>query len=583
MVWYDLNFALIPGHSKTQVALEYAYRYQEKKSCSIFWVRGDSEASFTQNFSVVARAADLSSDLKGEDLLFAVQQWIEKQPSWLLILDNVDDLRIFKKAYSDRQGLTDQPYSPELFRFIPKAPNGTVIWTSRDKRITNKIVGINRGVEVRAMTIKESLKFFRNQTGRPLTDNPSGIEEQILDFLERLPLAIAQAAAFIRTTGVSLSKYWSMLKESEHSQSNIMDVEFDDPNRGDVPNSVMKTWLISMKQIAQENHCAEEILNIIAFFDNQGLSFELICAAAEPSFSEHEVLLAAGRLIDYSFLQAQDTVDEGSPVYQEHRLVQLATRQAFNTAQKRVFSGKALGIMAKLFPDGNYETWNACQLYLPHASKVAVLTDAEGYCNQAPVLLAHMSMYYWQQGRSEEAEKLEVEVLELRKSVLGEKHPDTILAMVNLSLTWWQQGRSEEAEKLQVEVLELQKSVLGEKHPDTISAMANLASTWWQQGRSEEAEKLEVEVLELRKSVLGEKHPNTVMAMANLAVTYQYQGRYNEAEKLQVRVLELRKSILRDKHPDTITAMKNLAATYKQQGRYGEAEKLKLEALAWKS
>ena len=115
MVQYDLNFVLIPGHSKTQVALEYAYRYQEKKSCSIFWVRGDSEASFTQNFSVIARAADLSSDLKGEDLLFAVQQWIEKQPSWLLILDNVDDLRIFKTAYSDRQGLTDQPTTCPLY------------------------------------------------------------------------------------------------------------------------------------------------------------------------------------------------------------------------------------------------------------------------------------------------------------------------------------------------------------------------------------------------------------------------------------------------------------------------------------
>ena len=69
------------------------------------------------------------------------------------------------------------------------------------------------------------------------------------------------------------------------------------------------------------------------------------------------------------------------------------------------------------------------------------------------------------------------------KSVLGEKHSDTISAMANLASTWQQQGRSEEAEKLKVEVLELRKSVLGEKHPDTILAMANLSLTWWQQGR----------------------------------------------------------------------------------------------------
>jgi Tetratricopeptide repeat len=67
-------------------------------------------------------------------------------------------------------------------------------------------------------------------------------------------------------------------------------------------------------------------------------------------------------------------------------------------------------------------------------------------------------------------------------------------------------------------VLELQKKVLGEKHPETIRAMANLALTWWQQGRSSEAEKLRVDALELRKKVLGEKHPDTITVMDNLSV-----------------------------------------------------------------
>jgi Tetratricopeptide repeat len=67
-------------------------------------------------------------------------------------------------------------------------------------------------------------------------------------------------------------------------------------------------------------------------------------------------------------------------------------------------------------------------------------------------------------------------------------------------------------------VLELQKKVLGEKHPETIRAMANLASTWWQQGRSSEAEKLQVDALELQKKVLGEKHPDTITVMDNLSV-----------------------------------------------------------------
>jgi hypothetical protein len=98
---------------------------------------------------------------------------------------------------------------------------------------------------------------------------------------------------------------------------------------------------------------------------------------------------------------------------------------------------------------------------------------------------------------------LQVDILELQKKVLGEKHPATITAMAHLALTWRQQGRSDEAEKLQVDVLELRKKV---------------PLTWRQQGHSDEAERLQMDVSELRKKVLGEKHPDTITAMDNLPV-----------------------------------------------------------------
>jgi hypothetical protein len=64
----------------------------------------------------------------------------------------------------------------------------------------------------------------------------------------------------------------------------------------------MHTWLISKRKIAEENPCGERILNIIAFLDNKGLPFELLKAAAGPDFDEDEVLLAASRLVEFSFL-----------------------------------------------------------------------------------------------------------------------------------------------------------------------------------------------------------------------------------------------------------------------------------------
>ncbi|CZR68366.1 uncharacterized protein PAC_18265 [Phialocephala subalpina] len=503
------------GCGKTQIALEYAYRCQDQNSCSIFWVHADSEARFTRDYSEIAKIAGLSADLKGEDLLRAVQQWIEQQTTWTLILDNADDLKIFKKAYTKSQDHSLQ--NPKLLQFVPKAQTGTVIWTSRDGGILGSIVDIQRGVEVGAMTDREAWDLFQRLCGRSHGNEPSGDEEKLLRLLEFLPLAIAQAAAYIRTRKVSAQQYLRLFNESKTGQLNLLSHEFQDVYRSEVPNSVMRTWHISMKQIAEECPCSERILNIIAFLDNKGLPFELLQAAVGPQFDEDEVLLAASRLMEYSFLQIQRGVDERLPTYEQHRLVQLAARRALTEMETHMLSGEALRIMEKLFPNGTHETWNLCRLYLPHALAAAAWRDTEEYKDKGPLLLGRIGWFYWEQGRSDEAEKLEVEVLDLRKEVLGPKHPDTITAIANLASTWRKQGRSGEAEKLEIEVLDLQKEVLGPKHPDTITAMANLASTWWQQGRSHEAEKLQVEVLDLRKEVLGLKHPNTILAIENLA------------------------------------------------------------------
>ena len=45
--------------------------------------------------------------------------------------------------------------------------------------------------------------------------------------------------------------------------------------------------------------------------------------------------------------------------------------------------------------------------------------------------------------------------------------------MANLASTYRNQGRWTEAEQIEVQVLETRKRVLGEEHPNTLSSMAN--------------------------------------------------------------------------------------------------------------
>jgi Tetratricopeptide repeat len=61
--------------------------------------------------------------------------------------------------------------------------------------------------------------------------------------------------------------------------------------------------------------------------------------------------------------------------------------------------------------------------------------------------------------------------------VLGE-HPGTLTIMANLASTYRDQGRRQEAEELEAQVMETRSRMLGTEHPGTLTVMANLASTF---------------------------------------------------------------------------------------------------------
>jgi tetratricopeptide (TPR) repeat protein len=183
-------------------------------------------------------------------------------------------------------------------------------------------------------------------------------------------------------------------------------------------------------------------------------------------------------------------------------------------------------------------------------------------------------------GRLQEAEEVGAKTSLMCREVLGERHPDTIMASSDLALTYRQLGKLKEAEELQVNVLSMRREVLGERHLDTIMASGNLALTYRDLGKLKESEELQVNVLTMRREVLGERHPDTIMASANLAIAYSDLGKLKEAEELQVNVLSMRREVLGKRHPDTISASNNLANTYGDLGKLKESEELLANVLA---
>jgi hypothetical protein len=87
--------------------------------------------------------------------------------------------------------------------------------------------------------------------------------------------------------------------------------------------------------------------------------------------------------------------------------------------------------------------------------------------------------------------------------------------MANLAATYRNQNRWKEAGELELEVIEMKKKVLGVEHPDTLVSMNNLAHTWKTQGKYAEALALMEECVQIRSRVLGINHPKTHSSLAS--------------------------------------------------------------------
>ncbi|CAG8972448.1 hypothetical protein HYALB_00001137 [Hymenoscyphus albidus] len=100
-----------------------------------------------------------------------------------------------------------------------------------------------------------------------------------------------------------------------------------------------------------------------------------------------------------------------------------------------------------------------------------------------------------------DAADLRREEVEIGKGILGEEHLSYLVSLGNLVLILDEQGKSEEAEKLGVQI-----NYDGDKkkdHPETLTSMGNLAGTWGILGCYKEVAKRMEYCLALRKRVLG--------------------------------------------------------------------------------
>ncbi|KAG4432791.1 hypothetical protein IFR05_011727 [Cadophora sp. M221] len=182
-------------------------------------------------------------------------------------------------------------------------------------------------------------------------------------------------------------------------------------------------------------------------------------------------------------------------------------------------------------------------------------------------------------GKNEAAKVLLQQILKIEEEAFGKTHPNTLTIMSNLAGVLDSQGKYADTEAINRQTLEIREEVLGKTHPSTLTTMNNLALVLDRQGKYADAEAMNRQTLEISEEVLGKTHPSTLTTMNNLAEVLSRQGKYADAETMNRQTLEIREEVLGKTHPDTLTTMNNLAGVLSRQGKYADAETMNRQTL----
>ncbi|KAL8748675.1 MAG: hypothetical protein Q9184_007152 [Pyrenodesmia sp. 2 TL-2023] len=588
------------GIGKTQVALQFVYTVKEYwPEYSIFWAPVISAESFEQAYRDVATRCSIALNPKEEDPKESVRRYLESDVSgkWLLILDNADDEDILFGDSSDTGGLAD---------YLPQNENGLTLFTTRHREIAVSLAR-NEVVEVQEMDQGEAEFFLKESLIQKEMTHDQQNTTELLNELAFLPLAIAQAAAYINAMQTSISEYLSLLRSTEQDTVSLLSREFHDDTRyRNSKNAIAATWLVSFDQIRRSEPDAADLLSFMSCLEHKAIPLTML-PSLEPT---ERMVRAIGTLRSYAFVTRRDDGDS----YDMHRLVHRATKVWLDKhGDTEALNEKVAAHLDDIFPSDDYTNRAIWRAYFPHALQFLRHTKTldiearydlcmavgrclreDGRIGEAVVWLSEcllwrqgcypenhtgrlvaqhtLAMAYVDDGQAKEAVKLLEHVVAIRKKTDKEDCSDRLISQHELAGAYLADGQAKDAIKLLEQIVAIKEKVLKEDHPDRLVSQHGLAMAYWEDGRIKEAIELLEHVVEKEK-VLKEDHPSRLASQHALAIAYKADGRIEEAVQLFEQVVEKEK-VLREDHPSRLSSQHSLAIAYEENGQVKEAIKL---------
>ena len=326
------------GIGKTQLALEYAYRYHEEYA-AVFWLKADSRESLLADFQAIARVLSLPEHHAEEQTkpVLAVMGWLQSHPRWSLIFDNADDLTMIRP-------------------FLSPALDGHMLLTTR----AQSMGGLAQRIEVECMTPEVGALFLLRRasllapdaTLEGATAQDRALALQIVEELGGLPLALDQAGVYMEESAYHLKGY---LKLYQRQRAALL------KRRGgfatEHPEPVATTWALSFERVEQADPLAAELLRLCAFLDPDAIPEELLLVATREfhapevatSPDEFRINAAIEVLLRFSLIQRNAETE----TLTVHRLVQAVIQDTMDEETHRYWEERAIKAVYQAFPQAS--------------------------------------------------------------------------------------------------------------------------------------------------------------------------------------------------------------------------------------
>src|SRR5579859_8035327 len=249
------------GVGKTQIAIEYVYRFRQSYD-NIFWINASDQASLLTGFQEIGtltHTLPTTTEVSPTQAAKAALNWLAGQESWLLIIDNLDDISVAKG------------YLPEIHK-----GRHTLI-TTRNPNAT-KIPA--EGVEIPVLGEAAAIELLRIRSKKDL--GYSAAEKlqaaELVKELGYLALAIEQVSGFLRSSVYSLEEFHQIFSQSR------MRILKRKPDGNDAyPNSVATAFLLSVEEVKKMQYGAQalKLLYLFVFLSPDGILADFLQAGLQ--------------------------------------------------------------------------------------------------------------------------------------------------------------------------------------------------------------------------------------------------------------------------------------------------------------